>query len=143
MRFLLVLFALSGCATREPARASGSNCPEASAFSKQVDQLGSATVQVPERDACRIVEHCEDGAYACRCDAARGGAPRPNRWLCHRARQKPDGCPDDDVLLSGGACPVEGKRCRAPVVCGCNDFTEALCQSGQWTLGECGRCLAP
>ncbi|MFO0595385.1 MAG: hypothetical protein U0228_08775 [Myxococcaceae bacterium] len=137
-----------GCA-RVPASAgantsalAGPKCATLTASLPQLDQLGTVTLQ-SNGDACRATEVCVDGDVVCRCDVARGGAPRPNWWTCHRAKSKKDGCPDDDALLGGASCSKEGQLCRVPQPCSCSFFNQALCQGGHWTIAECGRCLAP
>lgn len=146
MRWVFIVLVLAGCprvATLENGTPGTSKCPAFGAALQRLEQVGSVTLP-SSGDACQSTEVCVDRDVVCRCDVARGGAPRPNWWTCHRAKAKKDGCPDDEALLGGASCAQEGKTCRAPRECSCDFFTQAVCQAGRWTLSECrGPCLAP
>lgn len=86
---------------------------------------------------------CEVGRFTCRCEGPRGGAPRPAWWVCHQARAKEGGCPDDGALVEGAACATEGLACDAPRAFGCGVFTPMRCEDGRWTTPVERPCRAP
>jgi hypothetical protein len=140
---VIALFASFGCA-RVATRADGTRgesvCPSLRGHEEQLDSVGGLTT----RETCRSGETCSSGPYDCRCDVAHGGAPRPNWWSCHRARDKRDGCSDDEALLRGDVCPREGQQCQAPRACGCSSYLTVTCREGRWTPpAACEPCLAP
>lgn len=145
MRSLVIVLLLAGCAktaVRDDGRPTDTRCPSLDdAARKQIDALGGITLR---EFACGSGERCSEGPYDCRCEGPLGGAARPDWWECRRAREKRDGCADDQLIFTRGACATEGQRCNVPRSCGCSTLSEATCAQGHWQLEPCTLpCLAP